>query len=433
MLTNKFKKNNKILIDASSLFDQYSSRGIGRYTRELLKTLIKEIVEDEEWDLAMVGFHDLAKNMIDIGYTQFSIEELSPEIEFFSLGEPYPSTYKNISKWQRFDEAIYELEPDVYFAMHFERGLPSTPKLKHSYKNVKTIVTVHDLIPIVTNKFSQKNFIVNILKKRFYEFMFKGVVNADLIFTSSEFSKKDLKKYGNIEEDNVEVIYLGVDDSFYRANQNYSKADIEEVLNRFEVQKSKYLFYDSGVESNKGVDELLESLKLFFEYKDSSLPKEIVIVGNSFYKGKGENIKSKNTEAEQFINKARKLGILENIVTTGLIDEDELKILLNNSQLYVYLSLYEGFGFGPIQAMAAEIPAVVSNQSCLPEITEEIPVMVDPRDPKKVASAIRKLAKDQELQKEMIKKGLKLAKKYNWELTSEATWDRIKKLELDFK
>lgn len=433
MLTNKFKKNKKILIDTTSLFDQYSSRGIGRYTRELLKTLIKDIVEDENWDLSLVGFQDLEQNLIDIGYTQFAIEELMPEIKFFSLGDPYPSSVGNIFRWEKFDEAIYEIEPDVYFAMHFERGLPSTPRLKHTYKKLKTVVTVHDLIPIVTNKFSQKNPVVNFLKKKFYEFMFRGVINADLIFTSSNFSKLDLQKYGNIQDENIEVVYLGVDDSFYRENQNYTDIDMDEVVSRFEVEKGKYLFYDSGVESNKGVDELLESLKIFFEYKDSNLPKEIVIVGNSFYKGKGETIKAKNPEASQFISKAKKLGILNNIVTTGLIDDDELKILLNNSQIYIYLSLYEGFGFGPIQAMASGIPAVVSNQSCLPEITEEIPVMVDPKDPKKVATAIKKLVKDPKLQKEIIKKGSVLAKKYNWELTSATTWDRIKKLDLDFK
>jgi len=421
-------KKKKILIDITSLFDQYSSRGIGRYTRELMKRLVRMVVDENSWELSLVGFNDLDKNLIDIGYSQFAVDELKPHIEFHTLGKSHPSDVKNIFEWKKFDEIIYESEPDVYFAPHFERGLPSTKGLKHQFTNLKTAVVYHDAIPLVTNTFSNKGFIANWVKKKFYEFLLTGIKNADMIFAPSNFSKNDIVKLLNVDEEVVKVIYLGVDESFHKSIQTYPESEEQEILNRFQINDTKYFYYDSGLEANKGIADLLIILEKFFQNKEKSLPMNIVITGGDFYKGAGEGIKAKTGLGKQFIRKAKAKGLLSNLVTTGRIDDDELKIILRNSTAYIYLSEYEGFGFGPIQAMASEIPTIVRSASCLPEITDGAALLVDPQDVDKTVKEIGDLLKNEKEINQLIKKGIVVAKKYDWKTTAELTWHNLKSL-----
>src|SRR5690606_27206666 len=115
----------KLLIDTTFLFDQYSFRGIGKYGKEVIKRLIKHAVE-ENVEVYFAGFHDLKKNLIALGLSQFTVDQYLKEISFYTFGEPVDSSVGNIKRWKKtFKPAIEEIKPDVYFAVNFERGLPT--------------------------------------------------------------------------------------------------------------------------------------------------------------------------------------------------------------------------------------------------------------------------------------------------------------------
>ncbi len=419
----------RILIDVTSLFDQYSKRGIGRYTRDLLSRLLKLFIEEENWDIHLLGFNDLQQNLMEIGFSKFTIEEIVEEFTFHSLGEMYPSSYQNIFDWKYIENIIYEVEPDIYFATHFERGLPTVRRLKSRYMPKKTVVTVHDVIPLVNNQFSRKNPIVNILKGIFYRFMWTGVEEADLILTCSEFSRKDLVNYGHIPESNIEVIYLGINRGFYREEINkLSNNERNEVLERFKVKDKSYFFYDSGLESNKGIDNLIEILDLVFEQNNEEIPNNILIIGGDFYQGVGEDIEPRSELGEIYYRKLKKRGLLEKVITTSRIPDEELQILLANSKAYIYLSNYEGFGFGPVQAMAAEIPTIVNNSSCLPEITRGASLLVNASNHEETANQIIEMLSDKNKLQNLIDKGKEVAPNYNWDTTAEQSLKAIKEL-----
>ncbi|MCA9386898.1 glycosyltransferase family 4 protein [Candidatus Dojkabacteria bacterium] len=419
-----------ILIDTTCLFDQYSKRGIGRYTRDLLLRLIKKASADRSIKISLVGFNDLEQNLREIGFSKFGIEEYQDKITFTSLGEPSLSNFKNIRRWKKIDEIIFEEEPDLYFAPHFERGLPTTPSLKHTYMPNKTVVTVHDVIPLVNNSFSQKNPITNFLKGIFYRRMWKGVEGADLVLTSSNFSKDDLIKHGDIPEDNVEVIYLGINESFFAEKiDSIEETTKNEVLNRFVGEgRPSYFFYDSGLESNKGIDNMLSITARLFEKKGEHIPQYLVLVGGDFYQGRGENIKPRSALGEHYLKKIKQLGIIDKVITTSRISDEELQILLRHANTYVYFSEYEGFGFGPIQAMAAEVPAIVNASSCLPEITNGGAFLVDAKEIEDSINKIYDFLKDEQKRKELVNTGKEVALKYNWERTADLVLENFHKL-----
>lgn len=418
-----------LLIDTTCLFDQYAHRGIGRYAKEILKRIIKLVIDEPDWRIALVGFETLQKNLIEIGLSTFTIEEISSEIEFHSLGKPMVSSYKNIFRWKKtFGKIIDEVEPSVYYSMHFERGLPSTKWIGlRNYKG-KTVVAAHDLIPKIFNTFSQKGPIQNWIKKNFYNFMWTGVQKADLVFVPSEISKEDIVKFGNVNPEKVKKIYLGIDESFCKEEYTFTDKHAEDTLERLKID-NHYFFYDSGLEANKGSRLLLQILARLYEQKNDSIPPYLVLTGGgSLTQGKGQTIKARSENGKQFLDLAQKLGILDRIISTYKLDEEDLRIVLSKAKLYIYLSQYEGFGFGPVQAMAAEIPTIVACKSCLPEITAGGSLLIDTDNIEESVNQIVELAENESAQKELIEKGKKVVERYNWDDTVEKTWEEIKKV-----
>lgn len=418
----------KVLIDVTSLFDQYAYRGIGRYIKSLLKELIPIFAEQENIELHLIGFEDLTQNLIAIGFSQFTVEELEKKIKFHSLGDPIDSGIKNIFRWKDFDHVIYEIEPSVYFAPHFERGLPTTRLLKHSFKKVKTVVTLHDLVPLRTQSFSQKGAIQNFIKKQFYMNMISGVQNAERVITVSNFSKEDAKTLLNITEDKIKVVYSGIDEKFFKSYNYPEESDQKEIIKRYGLTDTNYMLYDSGIEENKGAYDLLSVFALIQQNQSNKKPIKLVITGGGFGRDKKGNYFGKTPAAERFIKQAKELNIIDKLIFVGKIEEEVLIGLLKNSSIYFYPSRYEGFGFPPLQSIAAEIPTVINNASCLPEVSGDGSVIVDAQNHEESAKSIIEFLESESLIKQKKEAGLKLLEKYDWEKSAEETFNIINDL-----
>lgn len=417
-----FSKNS-IMLDSTFLFDQYANRGIGRYGQELYKRLIPLAIESD-WQVILIGFHDLEKNLVALKFSKFSIEELLTKVSFYSFGEPTLSTPKNYNIWKKtYKLALREYSPTVFYAAHFERGLPTVPAFAEELLRIpKTGVLGHDAIPMIFNKFSSKSFIHNYFKKKFYKKMFDGIKSANLVIAPSELSRNDLIKVG-VDVSKIKKIYHGVDDIFFKDNFDEEQGVIDNTLNKFNIKNQEYFLYDSGIEPNKGVKDLLE---IFSNLRKSD--EKLVITGKDFEPGEGDSIKAKSPLGKIFLRLAKKNNCLGRIVCTGFVSDEELVILFSYCKAYWYMSEYEGFGFGPVQAMAAEVPAIAANRSCIPEITAGAAFLVDTFDNVKAADKISKFLKKDSEVKEYIKKGKKIVKKYNWENTAEQTWEELKNL-----
>ncbi|MCS7317416.1 MAG: glycosyltransferase family 4 protein [Candidatus Dojkabacteria bacterium] len=421
----------KIVIDVSFLFDQYATRGIGIYGKEVVRRLILNyVLKQSEIIVYLIGFLDFEQNLVNLGFTPTEKEIIlnCNLVHFFSLGKVKYSGIKNLLLWRsKYLPILNEVSPDLYFAVHFERCLPTVPFINRNLQKIPyTFVTVHDLIPMYTNSFSSKSFLHNMIKGLFYKFLLRGVVNADLVFCPSYYVKQQVMNVLKIDQEKIKVVYNGVSEQFFISKYTTTKDEVISVLRKYNLVGEKFFIYDSGLEKSKGVDKMLEVLKLIFSKNLIDIPKKIVIIGGSLSEGIGDAIQPQDKLGEIFLNKARNLGILNNIIATGRISEYELRILLFSAFAHIYLSQNEGFGLPTIQAMAAEIPAIAYNGSCLPEITSGGALLVNLNNLEDTVNQIIHFLQNDDLREKYRQKGLEIAKKYNWDNTAYNIWNSMK-------
>ncbi len=416
----------RIAVDVTFLLDQYSNRGIGRYGKEIVGKLIQQAQMDDPVvpEVHLLGFGDLNQNLEQLGIlTDIELKNL----EFHSLGPAQLSApLANLKLYfGQIRPLVTKLKLDLYFAVHFDRGLPSDL--------VKTVVTIHDAIPLATGKFSSQGPFMNFMKGLFYKFMWRKVRQAELVITSSNFSKGDLVTHGKIPEGKIQVIYLGIADYFRRKNITTDQKLIDRVLGQFDLLDVKsdtlpYMLYDSGLEANKNIPALLT---IFSKLALRQPELKLVMIGGDWQR-RGKNFAPMNGRSQQIMDLAAELNIADRIVPTGRVSEQELVILLSEAKQYINLSGYEGFGFGPLQAMAAGVPVIISNRGSFPEVAgpglstdRTAAIIVDPAEVDKAAAHIIEALSNEEAIQDMILQGFTQAAKYNWDNTFNLTWQAI--------
>jgi glycosyltransferase involved in cell wall biosynthesis len=257
------------------------------------------------------------------------------------------------------------------------------------YKN--QIVTIHDLAFLRYPQWFSKKFYY------FYKFLIPKVVKSSRrIITVSEFSKKEIISILNVPEKKVEVVYNAVSEKF-----KYDPS----------ITKENYILAVSSLDPRKNFKNLILAFKKL-NLKDYGL----IIVGS-------ENKVFSNTEIKDLIKE------IPNVEFTGYVSDDKLVKLYQQAKLFVYPSLYEGFGLPPLEAMACGTPVVVSNTASLPEVCGDAAYYVNPYDVNDIAKGIEIVLKDDELQKELMQKGLKMVKLFSWEKSAKKIINIIEGLE----
>jgi glycosyltransferase involved in cell wall biosynthesis len=208
---------------------------------------------------------------------------------------------------------------------------------------------------------------------------------ANRLIAISENSRQDAARLLNLDANRIEVIYPGVPEVYFGAQARPSE--------------QPYVLYLGAIEPRKNVDTLLDSWNSFRFRADFDL----VIAGASGWA-------SEKTMA-------RLASRPPSVRYLGYVPEDELPGLVAGASAFVYPSLYEGFGFPVAQAMAAGVPVITSNTSCLPEITAGAALLVDPKSAEEIQVAMEKLLTSPALQQELRAAGMARAQKeYRWEI-----------------
>jgi len=267
----------------------------------------------------------------------------------------------------------------------------------------RSVVTVCDIYPYLYSN-------NNIISKIIWALRIRGIKRAQKIISISKKTKEDLIRHCNIQSNKIHVIYLGVDESF-KPIINLTK------LNRFlDMHKlprlSKYLLYIGSCQKRKNIDKLLLAFSYLKKKKKYHNLKLILITKIS------SETKSKITESK-----------LENeIFIKSEVSSRELVYYYNIASIFIYPSMYEGFGLPPLEAMASGCPIITSNTSSLPEIVGEAGIMINPNNIKELTTAIDRVYSNDNLKKTMIMNGLAQAKKFRWGRTAVQTMNVYKSL-----
>lgn len=237
---------------------------------------------------------------------------------------------------------------------------------------------------------------------------------CDRILTISESTRQDVIRFFGIPASKVEVTYLGVDPVF-------RKIEDEQLLADFRVRRDvpeRFLFYVGTLEPRKNVERLVEA---YAQLKKSvDIPHKLVLGG------------AKGWLYERIFARVQELGLQESVIFTSYIPYDELPLWYNCADIFIYPSLYEGFGLPPLEAMACGTPVVTSSASSLPEVVGEAAVTVDPYDVDALARAVAKVLSDPALRDRLAAQGPLQAARFSWQATAAQTLQAYKRV-LDSK
>lgn len=368
----------KILIDAISLLSPLT--GIGRYTYEISKCL-QEISHNKYEVFFNYGFY--SKKLYGESKEATVVEEKLKSLKSFI------SKYHFLKKTARYFYTLfakfYAKSFDIYFQPNF---IPSA-----NVKAKKVICTVHDFSFRLHPSWHPKE------RLDYFDENFHLVKKADHIITGSNFTKKEIIDYMQIPQDKISVIYHGVNHELYKP---YPQDELQDTKAKFSLPK-KFLLFVGSIEPRKNLLFLLMAYNLLSREEKDELP--LILVG---FKG------WENKEIMQEIEKNQ-----EYIRYLGFVTDTELAHIYNLATIFIYPSLYEGFGLPPLEAMACGTPVIVSNVASLPEVCGDAALYIEPMDLQDIKDKILTLLGDEKLREKLSKKSKAQAALFSWEKAAQ--------------
>jgi len=389
----------KIGIDAR--FYGPVGKGLGRYTQEVVDNIIKIESAAGVADFDYVIFLS-AENFNEFVCDLKNVKKVKLAIGWYGLKEQIMLPF-----------FIWREHLDLIHFPHF-----NVPVLTP----VKFVVTIHDLI--LTHFPTTRATTLSPLKYKFKNLAYRLVISNAIfrskkIITVSNFTKNDLVSQFKVNPDKIIVTYEGVANlAKGRDSLFVAKLDNQETLDQYHIPQN-FLLYVGNAYPHKNLDFLLEVFsKLHKEKPDLHL----VLVGKNDY------FYSKVKDCARRLNLWQPGNSNNPVIFPGYVPDAQLEVLYQEAIIYIFPSLYEGFGLPPLEAMARSCPVLSSDRSSLPEVLGDAALYFNPESSADTISKINLLIDNQGLRQELIAKGIAQAKKYNWWECANETLSVYKKV-----
>jgi glycosyltransferase involved in cell wall biosynthesis len=354
--------------------------GVGTYTRNAIRTLAR-LDHDNEYFL--IGIPD---NLGPRG----KIGDIGPLPPNFITVPAQPNEF-SVASYLELHRILQDNRCDLLHVPHLfwkPQGIPCP-----------YVVTVHDLLDHMYRVNSQSSL------KRSLHFQFTKRVlhHAARIFAVSNFSKADTVRLFNVPSQKIEVIYNAIDDRFRQGHA--SEAEREFIAERYQVN-CPFLLYAGRISPHKNVVRIIEAFAaLKNELNKESLYDDLklIIIGDEV---------SRHPDLRRACVKG---GVQNDVRFLGFVPIDVLRIFYDQAKIFVFPSLYEGFGLPPLEAMAHATPVVTSNTSSVPEVVGNAAVMVNPENVFEIMKALHRVLLDPSLREKLKTRGLEQASKFSWD------------------
>lgn len=363
--------------------------GVGWHTQKII-----EQFKNGKFQFEGYGFNFLHRNKVSADLSRLNFKcKINPFI-------PY-GVYKRIWRFLPFTyNFLFNSNADIYHFFNFI--VP--PRIKG-----KVIVTVHDMVyKAYPETMSDKNF--KLLDRE----LKRSLDRADKIVTVSEFSKMEISNLINIPSSKIDVVYNGVDEIYY--NNDFDENQQEKIRTKYGLPP-KYMLYLGTIEPRKNIGRIIEA---YYNYvRETRDDVYLVIAGKIGWK------------CDEVFQKIRDYRLEKRIILTGYVEEDDKPLIYKMSSLFIFPSLYEGFGMPVLEAMAAGVPVITSKTSALPEVAGDAAMPVDPLDVGQIAEYIKIVFRDDALRNDMIKRGIRQSMKFSWEKSAEkllSIYEEVSKL-----
>jgi glycosyltransferase involved in cell wall biosynthesis len=348
--------------------------GVGTYIRNVVRTLGRL---DHENQYRLIG-------------SPAKVEEIGALPPNFQT-IPLLASDRSVEGYREFRSALKGLGCDL---VHIP-NLFSVPRMLPC----PYVMTVHDMLEHMSRAREQSGF-----WRSFHFQMTKRVLaGAARIFAVSNFTRNEIEKLFEIPSDRVEVIYNAIDERFLHGHA--SAADRDLIARRYQVTYP-FLLYAGRISPHKNVVRMIEAfsaLKTELE-RDQAYPDlKLIIIGDDL---------SGNPDLRRTVVRS---GVQHDVRFLGFVPIEVLRIFYDEAKIFVFPSLYEGFGLPPLEAMVHGTPVVTSNVSSLPEVVGNAAVLVNPENVFEIMRALHRTLMDKALRDRMKDRGYRQAARFSWE------------------
>lgn len=370
----------RIGIDIRVLMDKYYS-GISEYTANLLTEILKQDKENQYF-LYYNSFKDISQKMSKWQRDNVKIINTKWPNKVFNY------CLQKTLNYPKLDKLIAKV--DVFWSPHFNFTSLSD-KVKH-------VLTIHDLSFIRYPEFF--NLRKNIWHKAIN--VSKQIKKADTLIAVSNNTVRDLQDLYNTQGNRLIKIYSGIK----KSNLSFSSEQKKSFFKKHNLKKD-FIFYIGNIEPRKNIAGLIFAYNLLRDNNISLVNTQLVLAGSSGWKNREVYLAKENSPYRR------------DIKFLNYVSDLEKKILFKHAKLLAYPSYYEGFGFPPLEAMVEGVPVIASNVSSIPEVVQSAALTINPYDINDMAKAMEMIIFEEDLRKDLIKKGYSQALNFSWEKTAQ--------------
>jgi glycosyltransferase involved in cell wall biosynthesis len=361
----------RVAIDARKLHDF----GIGTYIRNIVRQLARLDGQTEYMLICQDRDRELGNSLGD----NFRVAvDWSPP---YSLREQFTIPWTLLrTRAQVFHEPHYVLPP-------------LTP--------CRAVVTIHDCIHLRFPQYLPNRAALTYARAQ----MGAAARRSDRILTVSEASKRDILEFFQVPAEKITVIYNAIDEHFQTAPP---AEDVQRVAERYQLD-GDFVLYVGNVKPHKNLERLLDA---FTRVRQAGLDQlKLVIIGDEISKYAALRRAVHRHNLHKFVR------------FLGFLPDQTLAIVYRLAAVFVFPSLYEGFGLPPLEAMASGTPVVTSNVSSLPEVVGDAALLVDPTDTQAIADAMQRVLTDPVLRADLSARGLARARVFSWQAAARQIHD----------
>ena len=348
--------------------------GVGTYIRNVVRTLGKL---DRENKYLLIGSPAKVKE----------IGPLPPNFHTVPLMEPE----RSVRSYRQFRAILKRFACDL---VHIPNLFSIPRALPCPY-----VMTVHDMLEHMSRAREQNGF----WRSLHFQLTKQVLRGAARIFAVSNFTKSEIEQLSDIPSQRIEVVYNAIDERFLHGHA--TPADRQLIVERYQVTYP-FLLYAGRISPHKNVVRMIEAfsaLKTELE-KDEVFPDlKLIIIGDDL---------SGNPDLRRTVIRS---GVQNDVRFLGFVPIEVLRIFYDQAKIFVFPSLYEGFGLPPLEAMAHGTPVVTSNVSSLPEVVGNAAVLVNPENVFEIMRALHRVLVDQPLRERMKERSYLQAAKFSWE------------------
>jgi len=273
---------------------------------------------------------------------------------------------------------------DLFHAPHYVLP-PLTP--------CKSVVTIHDCIHLRFPQYLPNRLAYGYARAS----LWVATHRASRVLTVSEASKRDILRYFNVPESKIDVIYNAIDEEF---GARPDDEEIGRVRERYQLH-DPFVLYAGNIKPHKNLERLIEA---FYTLRKNGFEHvKLLIIGDEI---------SKYPTLRRAVHRHK---LHQHVRFLGFVSDKTLACLYRLATVFVFPSLYEGFGLPPLEAMASGTPVITSNQSSLPEIMGDAALFVDPYEPDAIFEAMRRVLTEPELARSLSERGLARVGQFSWD------------------